>query len=271
MIALLLLACRAPAEAEPRRCNGHAELCDRPLSEVALPGTHNSMSNADDGWMVPNQHHGIPQQLEDGVRGFLFDVHLGDDGLPALCHAYCSLGSTPLDEGLGWFKDFLDDHPDEVLEFIIEDALPAEDIAAVFTDVGLDRYTSVLGDADPTLGELIDADTRLLVTAESEGPPPDWYQHAWDLYWDTPYSFDTADDFNCDLNRGDPTNPLFLLNHWVGALPVDDNAAEVNTAAVLGARAEQCRDEWGHVPNIVAVDFYDEGDLFTVVDALNGF
>jgi len=268
MIGLLLVACHAPDE--PRRCNGHAELCDRPLSEVALPATHNSMSNADDGWMVPNQHHGIPQQLEDGVRGFLFDVHEGDDGQPALCHAYCSLGSTPLVEGLGWFKSFLDDNPDEVLEFIVEDDLPAEDISAVFTDVGLDGYAFLLGDEDPTLGELIDADTRLLVTAESEGPPPDWYQHAWDLYWDTPYSFDTADDFTCDLNRGDPTNPLFLVNHWVGELPYDDNAAAVNTTEVLGARAEACQQQWGHIPNLVAVDFYDQGDLFSVVDGLNG-
>jgi len=47
-------------------------------------------------------------------------------------------------------------------------------------------------------------------------------------------------------------------------------AALVNAEAVLGARAEACRKERGMLPNFVAVDFYDQGDLFAVVDRLNG-
>jgi len=35
-------------------------------------------------------------------------------------------------------------------------------------------------------------------------------------------------------------------------------------------RAMQCRTESGQLPNFVTVDFFDIGDLFTVVDALNG-
>lgn len=59
-------------------CNGHPELCDRRLNEVAFAASHNSMSGADiRDWLFPNQNAGIPQQLEDGVRGFLIDVHYG--------------------------------------------------------------------------------------------------------------------------------------------------------------------------------------------------
>jgi hypothetical protein len=59
-------------------CNGHPELCDRHLNEVAFAASHNSMSGADiRDWMFPNQNAGIPQQLEDGIRGFLIDVHYG--------------------------------------------------------------------------------------------------------------------------------------------------------------------------------------------------
>jgi hypothetical protein len=59
-------------------CNGHPELCDRHLNEVAFAASHNSMSGADiRNWMFPNQNAGIPQQLEDGIRGFLIDVHYG--------------------------------------------------------------------------------------------------------------------------------------------------------------------------------------------------
>ena len=59
-------------------CNGHPELCDRRLNEVAFATSHNSMSGADIvDWMFPNQNKAIPAQLEDGVRGFLIDVHYG--------------------------------------------------------------------------------------------------------------------------------------------------------------------------------------------------
>ncbi len=59
-------------------CNGHPELCDRRFDSVALATTHNSMSAGDIAdWMFPNQQKGIRAQLEDGIRGFLIDVHYG--------------------------------------------------------------------------------------------------------------------------------------------------------------------------------------------------
>jgi hypothetical protein len=59
-------------------CNGHPELCDRRLDQVSFATTHNSMSSADiPNWMFPNQERGIGSQLEDGVRGFLIDIHYG--------------------------------------------------------------------------------------------------------------------------------------------------------------------------------------------------
>jgi multisubunit Na+/H+ antiporter MnhC subunit len=60
-------------------CNGYAQLCDRRLNEVVFPTTHNSMSGADiSNWLFPNQERSIPAQLEDGIRGFLIDVHYGE-------------------------------------------------------------------------------------------------------------------------------------------------------------------------------------------------
>ena len=59
-------------------CNGHAELCDRPLPEVALPATHNSMSAPLPGWYAALVDGPIAQQLADGVRGLLIDTHYAD-------------------------------------------------------------------------------------------------------------------------------------------------------------------------------------------------
>lgn len=267
---LPLLACAEPA-ALPDTCNGHRELCDRPFDTVALAGTHNAMSNADDGWSLPNQSHGLRDQLEDGVRAMLLDTHTWQDE-PWLCHGYCELGATPLAEGLEVLRAFLDANRGEVIALIIEDGVTPEETAAVFADVGLDRLVYAHdGGAWPTLGEMVAADARLLVTAESAGPPPAWYHHAWDLYVDTPYSFASVAEFSCDTNRGSLSNPLFLLNHFVAdPFPDADLSAEANAFAVLHGRAVECAAAFGRNPNIVAVDWYSEGDLFAAVDALNG-
>ncbi len=60
------------------RCNGHAELCDRPLDEVALPATHNSMSVPCPAGSRRCRSARSPGQLEDGIRGLLFDTHYAD-------------------------------------------------------------------------------------------------------------------------------------------------------------------------------------------------
>ena len=264
----LILAC-APAPAL-QRCNGAAELCDRPLDEVVFPATHNSMSAEDDGYVAPNQHHGIPQQLSDGVRGFLMDTTLWE-GEPYLCHGSCELGATPLLDVLVGVRLFLQTHPDEVLIFILQDDLSAEATAAVFEAAGLtgQLITHPDGERWPTLAELIAADTRILVMAEGGGPPPDWYHHAWDLTWDTPYEYSDPSEFSCALNRGSQDNDLFLINHWLGPVPWDEKTAYVNDWDTLYPRVGDCVAQTGRLPTLVAVDFYDQGALFEVVSAYN--
>jgi hypothetical protein len=59
-------------------CNGHQELCDRPLDRVTLPATHNSMSVPLPGWYSAEQDRPIADQLRDGIRGLLIDTHYAD-------------------------------------------------------------------------------------------------------------------------------------------------------------------------------------------------
>jgi len=66
------------ADVELPGCNGHRELCDRTLPEVALPATHNSFSAADyPNWLFAQHESGIAAQLAGGIRGFLIDTHWG--------------------------------------------------------------------------------------------------------------------------------------------------------------------------------------------------
>jgi hypothetical protein len=258
--------------ARPLRCNGYEALCDRRFDEVVFPATHNSMANADDLWFAPNQEHGIARQLQDGIRAFLIDTYAWNGDL-YLCHTVCELGSRLLVDSLRDIATFLRGNPDEVLTLIIEDHISAADTERAFTQSGLLEwaYVHAPGTTWPTLREMIAGGDRLLVTAENGRPPPAWYQNIWDLASDTPYSFKSAQEFSCALNRGARDNDLFLLNHWVeNPLPSPILSASVNTSSVLLGRARDCQTERGKLPNFVAVNHYATGDLFPVVRQLNG-
>jgi hypothetical protein len=261
-----------PPDGAAMRCNGHEALCDRRFDEVVFPTTHNAMSSAADGWVAPNQQHGIRRQLDDGVRGMLIDTHsyLGNT---YLCHTSCLLGSKLLVDGLRDITTFLQNHPHEVLTLIIEDHISAAETETAFTASGLAEFVYVhpTGTAWPTLRAMIASGRRVLVGAESGAPPPGWYQHFYDLAWDTPYSFKSTSEFSCQQNRGRRENGLFLLNHWVeNPLPDENLSRGANTRDMLLSRARQCQMESGKVPNFVAVSHYAVGDLFAVVRELNG-
>lgn len=274
LAALVLAGCGDAPGTDNVACNGHRELCDRPFDQVAFAGSHNAMSNQDDGWILPNQIHDMRTQLEEGVRVFLIDTH-DFEGSTWLCHEFCQLGKIPLVDALTIFRDFMDAHPNEVLAFVIENGISNDETEAAFVASGLVKYVYVQPPGShvwPTLREMIQAGTRLLVMAETGHPPPDWYQYAYDLSWDTPYAFVTEADFSCALNRGNTDNDLFQINHWLSnPLSVPANGELVNQFDVLWARVDGCRKETGRLPNFVAVDYVDIGDLFRVVDRLNGF
>jgi hypothetical protein len=277
-VALLLpvcaFSCSAKAEKSVtvRACNGHERLCDRRYDEVSYPTTHNAMSNADDGWINPNQEHGIARQLADGVRGMMLDLHYDRNEI-FLCHGFCELGKKPLAEGLAEIRTFMQANPGEVISIIFETYVTPVDVKACFERVGMMGFlhVQVKGEPWPTLREMVASGRRLIVFAEKDGGAYPWYHDVWLFAWDTPYSFKGADEFTCAKNRGDFSNELFILNHFISnPLPDIASAREVNVNPVLANRANECRAESGRLPNFVAVDFYSIGDLFEVVNTMNG-
>lgn len=263
---------RPPVSTRPLACNGSTALCDRRYNEVAYPTAHNAMSNADEHFYLPNQRHGITRALLDGVRGFMIDTHYCD-GEAALAHQFCWLGHKPLSVGLCEFTQFLDTHPDEVVTLQIEPYVTDADTVAAFEESGLIDYVR-FQPADspyPTLRQMTTDNRRLMVFIEQGGGDPNWLMPLFTYSFDTPYSFTTAADFNCTLNRGSRSNVLFTMNHWLQNPASDPMWAQIaNVNPLLLDRARQCMTETGHLPNFVAVDFYDIGDLFPTVNTLNG-
>jgi hypothetical protein len=320
----------APA-ATPLACDGRAALCDRPLNDVALAATHNSMGSVTiPSWLFGQQDATIAQQLRDGVRGLLIDTYnatavpggvrtdLGrvdsakhraavqEIGAPAvdaalrirarlghqgegepgifLCHTFCELGAVPLDSALGDIRSFLVANPGAVVVIVNQDegVSPAA-IQNAFAQAGLlDLVYRGPVDRFPTLGAMIDSGQRLVVLAENDaGSDIPWYHLAYQhALQETPYRFTSASeltdparlDASCRPNRGPASAPLFLLNNWVDTSPAPrPSLAEiVNAHQALLARARTCERLRKRIPNLVAVDFYRRGDVFGVVDALNG-
>jgi hypothetical protein len=200
-----------------------------------------------------------------------------------LCHTFCELGSTPLPDVLEDIHGFLVTHPADVLVIVNQDHVTPADFVSAVADAGLAGYAlePPRGSAWPTLGQLIERDQRLVVLAENRAGAAPWYQLVYDrLVQETPFTFTgTAElteqanlDATCRPNRGPDDASTFLVNHWINTdpLPRPANAAIVNAYEPLLRRARTCERVRGQAVNLLAVDFYERGDLFEVVDALNG-
>jgi hypothetical protein len=201
-----------------------------------------------------------------------------------LCHTSCELGFTPLADALNEIHDFVATHPNDVLVIVNQDYVTPADYVKAIDQAGLTQYVyKGLGQSPwPTLRQMIDSNQRIVFLAENHAGAAPWYQLAYkSLVEETPYTFKSARlltdpanlDASCRPNRGPPSGaPLFLMNHWVSTDPVPrpSDAVKVNAYDALLARARRCQQIRHHLPNLLAVNFYKEGDVFRVVNTLNG-
>lgn len=66
-------------------------------------------------------------------------------------------------------------------------------------------------------------------------------------------------------------SPILQLNNWIEQpKPSPENARDVNQFKTLIDRIRRCERRRGLDVNILAVDFYDEGDVLCVANKLNG-
>lgn len=195
-----------------------------------------------------------------------------------LCHGFCELGATKFTLAMAQIKQFLEANPREVVAIVFEDHVPWQSLAEGLEDAGLARfgYRGPWSGELPKLGDVIASNHRLLLLTENAEPDVPWMHNAYKLFQETPFNYrsvaELAAPSSCDPMRGEPGNPMFLINHWVDTPPNPrpSIARRVNSFDFLWQRVERCSAERKLFPNMIAVDFYREGDLFKVVDKLNG-
>ena len=190
-----------------------------------------------------------------------------------LCHLYCELGATPAIEAFRLIHDFLRENPNEVVVLLVEDFVDTEDAVAVLERSGLADHTLSWqrGEPLPTLGEMISRDDNVVVLAENDlarrrgtSPPTTCSRTrrtrspsqrssratSVGVRWTTHCSCSTT---------GSPST------RRAAPWPPRPTGGTCCSSGPSGARPSAAE-----LPNILAVDFYADGDLFAVVDELNG-
>jgi len=259
------------------QCNGSIDLCSKQYNEVAYLTTHNAFNSDEDGLLFPNQTHNITSQLNDGVRALMIDVY-DYFGTPTAYHSVFMLGTIPLSDIFNDIKTFLDNNPNEVVTIILECYVTANDIEDEINQSGLSSYLYTHNNSTgwPTLQNMIDIDSRLVIFTDVDdaSSSQNWYHYVWDYGVETHYSVGSINDFTCDFNRGDPSNDLFIFNHFVTdgnlgyGLYTESN--DVNANPFFINRALDCQSQTNKFPNFLTVDYYELGDGLAVVDQLNG-
>jgi hypothetical protein len=307
----------AEQRASLRGCSGRAsqrfELVTRygkaRFDELTFLTAHNAFANPEDSkYVAMNQSRGISRALNDGVRGFMLDVHsfesgtarcaisFGSDCYPRdvyLCHGNCAgvpgvgygLPRQTLADALRKIVAFLVAHPEELATVILEDYVSRDQLRKVFEqvpglrDLVFDPYAwNVRQNGWPRASALVHANDRLLVISDRSDKRELGVAFAQDFTVENYWSLGgVSPDYGCrtrwdgvPLDRSEPGfKRLFVMNHYRDvATPV--TAALDNRYDVLVDRMhEQCVPGARRKPNFLAVDFYEMGDARGVAAEVN--
>lgn len=262
-------------------CNGHAELCDRAYTAVSFPGDHDAYATVAGLYLGADQTYPMTRQLDDGVRVLHLEVQPNpdDSNAPSLCHGACILGHERLVDGLAEIRAFVAAHPDELVTLLMEtsNGSTGADVARAMNDAGLAPYARAhaLGAAWPTLRAMLDDGERVVALLSSDAPAAEpWLLDRFAFTWETPWDNESLADFRrCDADRGTKGDAIYVVDNYLEDMAVASTAeaATTNTDPFLVDRQLLCQGAEMQLPNYVMVNFYEIGDVFHVVDVLNGF
>lgn len=275
-------------------CNTNDEYCDRKYSNVSLVGTHDSAFDTSLGDPRDDQDELVTLQLDSGIRFLQSQVHYFNNSL-SMCHTSCALlYAGTLHDYLVPIKTWLDSNENDVLTLLIVngDRTNITEFAKVFADVGLDKMAFIPAtspktlsiDDWPTYAELIEAETRVVIFIDSgadETQVP-YILYEWNYFFETPYDVLNGSFNECTLDRppnSSPDGKMYIMNHFLNRelvpgidIPDTQHLNQTNAATgngSIGAQADLCEQTYGRGPDMVLVNFFEYGDVFTAQSNLN--
>ena len=290
----------APTITGFQACNGYESLCDVRANLILYATVHNAVSSQEDGVSVfPNQELQLEKALESGWRGLNFDIGKCSNfpNQPVrLVHGICALGTRDPIEVFTNIQTFLENNPNEVLLMPIQIDNGLDGGAISFSEIfnimdQVPGLTSLLyqhtgfGDLWPTLRQLIAANTRILFflyngatlcADAADGCPAgfhDWFTYA----AETAFEFSTVDDLivatntSCAVTRGATGSRDFFGINYFTKVPAASASAELHQATLLKSHIEACSALNAPIsPSLIIVDFWNIGDVESVVSVYNG-
>jgi hypothetical protein len=198
------------------------------------------------------------------------------------CHNYCELGAITATRVFREVDDFLTRNLNDVVVLDVEDYVRPEDLKQALVDSGLWRRVykpSPKRVGWPTLLDMVQPRTkgaeenprRVIMMSEKHPADYPWLISAYEVSQETPFTFPSISQFNCQPKRGGTDKSFFIVNHWIqwNGLPDPGQATTINSKKVLTNRLQQCINERQQLPNAVSVDFTTQGDLFKTVNMFN--
>ena len=295
-LSLISLTHASPVKRAPTVCNGYGALCNRSYSNITFIGTHDSAFVGSTSDPRVNQEKSVTDQLNAGIRFLQAQTH-NLAGQLSMCHTSClELYAGSLVSYLQPIKTWLDANPNEVVSMLLVngDNVAVSQFDSAFSSAGLKDYAFVPSGSPailpiaswPTLSNLISTNKRLIVfidagAATSTVP---YILPEFSYYFETPYDVTDASfgPATCNLDRpagSSPDGKMYIVNHFLDQdilgvdIPYDSKDSATNAASgtgSIGAQVSECQGVYGRKPNVVLVDMFDRGDVFTAQNTLNG-
>lgn len=271
---------------------------DLPFDQLSWVTTHNAYEK------INQNLKEIPQQLSDGVRGFMLDLyhndkHAGPDDI-RVCHKSICYGSFA-NQLRNEFLPFLQNNRSEIVTLFLETYITRDQLQKFLNsfpqvaDVAFNPDNFPAG-SWPTAGQMAQKNNRLLIfTDRSEVAgtytvngrqikvlyDQDWLvQNHWATLGAVASSIHAAHNFSCPSRwehlplttakvysgTGKQWNRLFLMNQFHYATSTTaDSASYDNNLTYLMRRTANC----GVTPNFIGINNYRNGDTLPYTQALS--
>lgn len=256
-------------------CDGY--FCDKTLSTMFLFMTHNSYATPDRVW-AKNQNSAEGDQFEAGIRGFNFDIYDIDGEL--------SVDHTPNDEvwtpapyvdSVNQILEKMDrcEHKDEIVVVEFEIKKGGEGTHKLAAEPWGDKVITDFNSSTPFSHYIAKGQRVLLLTNKNISSP------SMGMYRRSDHISQNGYEWSCEMNTPDfayregpknDANSAKMMNHfcYTFKLPDESESEKMNDKYVIlhNSRIFAKQREFGTFPNIVAVDFYDKGNIWPAQDLI---